>query len=273
MVAIGISEFTFGYAFLHEQTVRNWEELKAAPILPSLHEESKLGWDARLPLRGDDYYFQFKLTDYLYRRNAKYIRTGIYSRPYCRIALNRRNANQQHRCLKALAERFPNTYYVAPEVCSKEEFDRLFLNRRITEGSRLIPVDQCKEIHDSDQHFITFQEGLERWIEHSEKEIHEHSILGSNIAELYNGSHLRTIDDEYIREVFVKIKNIAIETVDGDLMESPVRGRFHGRNSDAIDGLWNYDPSDRPRDEVLVRISHILSAHFGATMVIVGKDE
>lgn len=34
MVALGISEFTFGYAFLYEQTQRNWQELRAVPILP-----------------------------------------------------------------------------------------------------------------------------------------------------------------------------------------------------------------------------------------------
>jgi hypothetical protein len=36
MVEIGISEFTFGYAFLYEQTQANWGNLKAAPVLPSL---------------------------------------------------------------------------------------------------------------------------------------------------------------------------------------------------------------------------------------------
>ncbi len=273
MVAIGISEFTFGYAFLHEQTVRNWDDLRAAPILPSLHEESKVGWDVRLPLRGEDYYFQFKLTDYLSRRNAAYIRSGDYDRPYCRVALHRRNANQQHRLLKALAERFPNTYYVAPEVCSKEEFDRLFLNRRITEGSRLIPVNQCKEINDNAQHYITFQEGIQNWIEHSEKEFHEYSILGSNIAELYKGSQLRSIDDEFFGEIFARIKRTMFESGRDYRMGDSSSYRLQIAEDYPNDELWNYDPANRPRREVIDLISQVLSTYFGTTMVIVGNDE
>ena len=46
MVAIGISEFTFGFAFLYESTMANWNDLVAAPVLPSLQQEQNEGWDA-----------------------------------------------------------------------------------------------------------------------------------------------------------------------------------------------------------------------------------
>jgi hypothetical protein len=59
MVEIGISEFTFGYAFLYEQTQANWSDLKAALVLPNLQQEELQGWDARLPLTGTDFYYQF----------------------------------------------------------------------------------------------------------------------------------------------------------------------------------------------------------------------
>ena len=65
MAIIGISEFTFGFAFLYEQTVAKWGRLTAAPILPSLFQEAQDPWDAHLPVSGTDYYFQFKLSDYL----------------------------------------------------------------------------------------------------------------------------------------------------------------------------------------------------------------
>jgi hypothetical protein len=51
MATIGISEFTFGYAFLYEQTRKNWTNLKAAPVLPSLQKEKDAGWDAELSRR------------------------------------------------------------------------------------------------------------------------------------------------------------------------------------------------------------------------------
>jgi hypothetical protein len=84
MVEIGISEFTFGYAFSYEQTQANWVDLKAAPVLPSLQQEELEGWDARLPLTATDFYYQFKLSDYLQRGNAKYILDMTYNGPYYR---------------------------------------------------------------------------------------------------------------------------------------------------------------------------------------------
>ena len=50
--------------FLFEQTRRNWANLRVAPILPSLAQEAEDAWDARLPLTGTDFYYQFKLSDY-----------------------------------------------------------------------------------------------------------------------------------------------------------------------------------------------------------------
>ena len=58
MAEIGISEFTFGYAFLYEQTRANWGGLTAAPVLPSLQQEEEQGWYAHLPLEGTDFYYQ-----------------------------------------------------------------------------------------------------------------------------------------------------------------------------------------------------------------------
>ena len=65
-----ISEFTFGYAFLYEQTRRHWKDLKAAPILPSLQKEADEGWDAQLPTSAADYYYQFKISEHLTRSNS-----------------------------------------------------------------------------------------------------------------------------------------------------------------------------------------------------------
>jgi hypothetical protein len=48
MAVTGVSEFTFGFAFLFEQTTQNWANLRAAPILPSLYSGlGKLDHDFR----------------------------------------------------------------------------------------------------------------------------------------------------------------------------------------------------------------------------------
>src|SRR3972149_218984 len=88
MAKIGISEFTFGFAFLYEQTHANWTALRAAPVLPSLQEEQGKGWDARLPLNGVDFYYQFKLSEHLSRSNSSFIADGTYTGPYHRLALH-----------------------------------------------------------------------------------------------------------------------------------------------------------------------------------------
>ncbi len=278
MVALGISEFTFGYAFLFEQTVNNWSGLKAAPILPSLYDESRKGWDAELPLKGASFYYQFKLTEYLSRRNAAYIRNGIYDAPYYRIALHRRDVNRQHCRLKALANEFPNTYYVAPEILNIEDFNRRFMDRQITNGSRLIPVNQCKDINDGEQHYITFQQEIQDWTEHSEKEFHEHSILGRDINELYRESEFHSINNGYAREIFFKLKNIVLEMSSSSIdrhteVDSSINRLINYDPADHPLDVLNYDPANRPSREIFDHIYYILSTFFGATMVIVGKDE
>src|SRR5690348_14326364 len=119
MAITRISEFTFGFAFLFEQTERTWADLIAAPVLPNLKQEEEEGWDAKLPLNGVEYFYQFKLSDYLKASHAKYRKDGPdkrYDAPYFRIALHRHKSNQQHQRLRTLCKTHPHTYYVAPEI-------------------------------------------------------------------------------------------------------------------------------------------------------------
>src|SRR6266850_4523611 len=187
MVALGISEFTFGYAFLHEQTNKQWGNLKAAPILPSLQQEADVGWDAHLPAVGTDFYYQFKLTERLSRANAKYIADGTYSGAYYRISLHRRDANRQHKRLRAHAQTHPDTYYVAPEMETLDDFNNAFLSKTVEQRSRLIRIADCKDWDDDEQHYITFQEGEVEWDEHSQRVRHAHSYRGTETESLYRG--------------------------------------------------------------------------------------
>jgi len=157
MALLGISEFTFGYAFLYEQTHANWGKLKAAPILPSLKQEKAVGWDAHLPLVGTDYYYQFKLSEYLSRSNAKYIADKTYGGPYYRLSLHRKDRSHQHRALKRHSLTNPGTYYVAPEVHSLDDFNVAFMAHQIASKSRLIPVEDCDDINDGDPalHYVS----------------------------------------------------------------------------------------------------------------------
>jgi len=265
MVAIGISEFTFGYAFLHEQTINHQHNLRAAPILPSLQEEYNEGWDARLPLVGMDYYYQFKLSDHLLRPNATFIRDGTYQNPYYRIALHRHQGNRQHGRLKDLSGTNPNTFYVAPEFNTLDEFNAAFLNNQILTQSRLIPLTECEEITDGEQHYITYQPGQEDWILHSDKKMHKKSLFGKYIFTVYEESRpqWKPLDEKFAIDLFNNTSKTVFTVIDAE-DHTPDKKRMK---------LLEFDPQQATKSQNLLHTSQVLSIFFGATLVLVGTRE
>jgi hypothetical protein len=261
-VIVGISEFTFGFAFLYEQTYRKWSDLKAVPILPNLKEEAKLGWDAHLPLNGTDFYYQFKLSDYLWRGNAAFIKDGTYSTPYFRIALHRRDGNRQHGRLKAHAQHHPNTFYVAPEIDELDDFNAAFAAHALTDKSRLITVAECEPAPDADQHYITFQKGHSTWNFHSERRPHATSFEGADIEKVYRATirSWKPVDLRFAEQIFESTRDEAL------------------RLAGAEDTLGRLplllQPDVKPGDIIglLSSASLILSVFFGLTLVLVGDS-
>jgi hypothetical protein len=262
MAVIGISEFTFGYAFLYEQTQTNWEDLTAAPVLPSLQKEAEQGWDAYLPLTGVDYYYQFKLSDYLFNWNAKYIREGIYNNAYYRITLHRRNNNRQHNRLRQHCIQNPQTFYVAPEFNNVEAFNNSFLSRQITDNCRIIPLSLCDDIDDGEQHYISFQQNQPGWRQHSEPKIREKSFTGKDLRPLYMESHnsWEPVNRDFAERLFEKTRAIARRII---AEEEPERVA-------AAMPLLDIAPQQATERDYLVRTSEILSAFLGLTLVLVG---
>jgi len=262
MVTIGISEFMFGFAFLYEQTRRNWQNLVAAPVLPSLRQEAYDAWDARLPVEGTDFYFQFKLSDYLYHSNSKFIANRIYSSPYYRIALHRRDNNRQHRRLKQHADRNPYTYYVAPEITNIQDFDSEFLAGRIVDRSRLIPVTDCREFNDGEQHFITFQEGKPQWRDHSEPVLHEHSFFGEKIESLYRSTSesWKKIDHNFGAGLLKKLEAEVHDMASRDW-----------RIAEAIDAATEDESDQLERSMVFKKAAQLAAVFYGLTLVLVGR--
>ena len=265
MATIGISEFTFGYAFLYEQTRKNWANLKAAPVLPSLQKEKDEGWDAHLPLQGVDFYYQFKLSDHLSRGNARYIADGTYSGPYYRLSLHRRDNNRQHQRLRKLIEASPNVFYVAPQFDTIDDFNAAFLSSQITDQSRLIPVSECEDIFDGDQHDITFQLNQSQWLEHSETKRHEVSFIGRDMEKVYGGTRRewKPIDKPFADALFERTAGVVRQVIE----------REERRATRTALPLLDFNPRGAKRSEVLSRASQIASVVLGATLVIVGTSE
>jgi hypothetical protein len=265
MVAIGISEFTFGYAFLYEQTQANWANLRAAPVLPSLQQEQQVGWDAHLPLNGIDYYYQFKLSDYLSRSNAKFIKEGPYDDPYYRVSLHRKDYNRQHQRLREHSQSNPYTYYIAPEFNNADDFNSAFLARQITASSRIIPVAECDDIDDGEQHYITFQLGDAGWNQHSERRRHEKSYTGREVEKVYreSASQWKAIDRHFAEELFEKTSTAARKVLERE---------HHGEKITEPELLLVPVAQPTERD-LLLKSSEILSVFLGVTLVLVGTSE
>lgn len=261
MVELGISEFTFGYAFLYEQTLKNWGSLVAAPILPSLQQEADLGWDARLPIRGCTFYYQFKLSDRLERSNSRFIADETYEEPYYRIKLHARNFNRQHRVLWRHTQSNQYTYYVSPEFAAIDDFNQAFLSNTITEHSRLIPLNQCNNYpaYDSEQHYITYQENDSGFRQHSKTSRHEKSRSGKDLERIYNESHQnwRLINEEFADRILEQTREKLHILADEGYMQ------------DVEKILEQNVPEDKAGK--LLLSAKVLSVVFGVSMVIIGE--
>ena len=262
MSATGISEFTFGYAFLYEQTQRNWAGLRAAPILPSLIQEANLGWDAHLPTQAADFYYQFKLSDYLERPYAKYLKDGTYTTPYYRASLHRRENNRQHARLRAHCKSHPLTYYVAPEFSTATDFQAAFFARNVTENSRLIPLTECDDITDGEQHYLTYVPGSTKWTQHSEPRSHDRSYSGRDLEMLYRQTHDRwqPVDLSFAQRLFEETATV----VEGELskeqrVDVPLARALHAT-------------PEPTRAGYLLQTADLLSMYCGVTLVLVGSS-
>lgn len=265
MASLGISEFTFGYAFLYEQTQKQWGNIKAVPILPSLQKEQHVGYDALLPTKGIAYYYQFKMSDYLFSGNAKHLKDGHYNTPYFRFDLHKKNHYEQHSNLKTLAIQVGNcVFYVAPEFVDIATFNTAFLKQQVTDHSRLIPLSDCNSITSyTVKHYITYQEGNPSWEQWSTPKKHEKGYWGRNLAELY-------IEN---KEKWVLInKKFALDILE-ILKENIKQNRIYLKYYDSV-LKWEKLVNDADNMvDALISVSILVRAWYGANLVVVGTND
>lgn len=232
---------------------------------PSLQKEKEEGWDAQLPLTGTAVYYQFKLSERLSRGHARLIKDGTYTTPYYRVSLHRRDGNRQHQRLRVLASQHPNTFYVAPEFDTIEDFNSAFLSRQVATRSRIIPVAECDDINDGDQHYITFQTGESVWRQHSQTKLHRGSFLGAELETIYRSTERQwqKIDREFAESILERAAGIVMEAAQGEVQ--PV-------DRSSLDVL-NFSPRKADRTEILLRAAEMLSIGIGVTLVLVGSSQ
>jgi hypothetical protein len=281
MVSNGLSEFSFGFGYLHEQIVRLRQQsladgtrLTGAPIFPSQQFEAVRGYDVYLPKFGTDYYYQFKASEYFSHPRSRWRADGTHTGPYYRIALHKANYNQQHRRLRALAVDKEHTYYVAPEFNSWERYNTAFLEGTITENSRKIPLQNCDDILDGGKHYITFQSGNEGWEQHSDSKHHDGSILGKEIFSVYmkHKPDWKRIDDQYASNLFSEISDTAKKIVTKKQFDE-ITDKINVRRESFEYPVMSENHHMPRKVETLIKTSQILSILFGATLFLVGSQD
>ena len=261
---IGLSEFAFGFAFLYEQTRLHWADLVAAPILPSLVQEHELAYDARLPLRGIDYYYQFKLSDYMKGGRAKHY--SVHKEPFFQFALHHADHNRQHRRLRALAVPNRHVYYVAPEFGTYAELSNHLLAGNVSAGSRLIPLRECPDLRvdDDDRHSISFVRGNPRWSFHSDPKFSDVSYAGEAIVAMYKDSknEWEEVDRSFALKRYESAVSAAMSHL-ADEGDSEIKEVLQQQ-------IREWDGTES-REHVLLELQRLLAGFFGVTMLVVGE--
>jgi hypothetical protein len=189
---------------------------------------------------------------------------GTYNDAYYRISLHRRNNNQQHNRLRENAINFPETYYVAPEIDDVDGFNESFMNSQVVDISRIIPVNECNDINDGEQHYITYQAGNPNWLEHSEVKRHEKSYFGKDLGELFKTQKGRAerLDRDFAASLWQKQTDTTKKLLEDERrLLTPEQHRL-------LD-----EPQERTRDQFLKATADLTMTFFGATLVMVGERE
>lgn len=233
--------------------------------MPSLKQEAKEGWDARLPLRGTTFFYQFKLSHYATHGRSKFFHEEpFYSEPYFKMEVYRKNANAQHKALYRHSQSHPNTFYVAPEfdvhTSDNRFYDSLFLSKSVSKNSRIIPLRECKPFNDNEQHFITFQRGNPTAWCHSEASQIPNSYRGEDIEKLYRSTQdeWKSVNEEFALKLLEKAKGLTT-------------GRFGFTALPSLNNSSSELFSEQHTADILLEAANIFARSLGVVMVLVGE--
>lgn len=175
------SEFSYGYAVTEELATKNNAKVIGAPRFPSLYEEGKTGgYDVNIPFRGKPVFLQFKLSDYLERRNAREFRNGVMTVPYYRMHLRPERHSDQHQLLRDLESSGESVFYIAPEFHLPAELNQYYLDKSVVVNSAAFAPSDIGPLPDRDEHYIAFerQRPLGYFCSDTPKEIPKTSLEG-----------------------------------------------------------------------------------------------
>jgi hypothetical protein len=153
------SEFSYGYALIDELV--NWHgiPLQAAPILPTLYAEGRIGggYDVMLDSPGVPLFIQFKVPKYLDHGNSSEFRAGLMTLPYYRMSITPRAVSNQHQLLLDLEALNNEVRYASPIFHTQAELNEKFFLGRIWEDSLWMAPSTIGPLPDDDEHVVVYQ--------------------------------------------------------------------------------------------------------------------
>lgn len=207
-------------------------------------------------------------------RNADCVKPNAYYNnffrtPCFRIKICEKGNQSQYIRLRDWSQRFPWTFYVAPEISNDTNYFTYSRNLSITDYSRFINVRNCRDYpdNDNDSHYIVFHpDVLEPRICSRESHPIQGSILGKDWRTFLNKiiqdpKKLEKIDITFTEELLstcIRLSGFKDEAVEeSELFQKRITSR-------RFKELTNIDRN-------LFLISNLLSAYFGITLVIFGR--
>ena len=246
------SEFSYGFALTHG-LLKDTPSIDVAPHFPSLVEEGKVGFDVEVGFPGIPIYLQFKLSDYLTRRPAKY--WDYYHEPYFRFDITPLTVSQQHNLLKDLADSGEEVFYVSPLFWKTTQFNEAFRDSHIAARSMWLPLGQLPYLTDYEPHHVTFTGPADpswhtdRWNLEGTRVEGEFSWQGryENIVGRFERGELRQVSEDYLYE----LRNLLSEIVT----------RRTAENSEGMG-------SQVTTADILGEIDYLLTTCLGVEMVV-----
>lgn len=265
-----VTEFSYALAFLQEQMRDFQDDLIVSPIVPNLRQEGKLGWDVALPLKAGLFFFQFKNPEYIVRADARCVRRteerDEFPTPCYRISLHKRRNYSQHNLLWNWAQRFPWTFYVSPQIPDDQSYQRYFFDHQITENSRFIPLNSCRNYpkQDPEPHYLVYGDD-DRVRSCSESALEIRDSFGGRIRDLYGSEeHWQDLDISFLVDLFSQCCELSNRRRDFKIFKRKIEAQSIPDTREAEQKIMV---------ELLSKSSEILSFKLGLIMMIVSKQE
>ena len=246
------TEFSYGFAVTHG-LLKDDPSIDVAPRFPSLIQEGKVGYDVKLGFPGLPIYLQFKLSDRLTRRPAKY--WDIYHKPYFRFDITPLTVSQQHNLLWDLADSGEEVFYVSPLFWNTRQFNEAFQESQVAARSLWLPLGQLPCLTDDEPHHVTFTGPADpswhtdRWNLEGNRLEGEFSWQGryESIAGRFERRELRQVSEDYLFELRNLLSGIVAS-------RAPQSSEVTARQGDTVSTLGEID--------------YLLTTYFGLEMII-----